>query len=89
MTNTTTIPPEAAEAAAKNHYEVWRDYNGTRSQTLPWEDIGPVEQEIHRETARAACLAMLAKWSGMYRTDNPSFLPAIILPLNTEPSDDK
>lgn len=62
LTDRITIPPAALEAAAKDHYEVWRDYNGIRSQTFPWEDIGLVEQEIHRETARAACLAMLSAW---------------------------
>jgi hypothetical protein len=66
-----TIPPEALEAAE----------NAVREALEPGYPAGP------RYIARAACLAMLRSWLGMWTSASVGN-GSIILPL-TEPSDDK
>ena len=81
-----TIPPEALEAAAEDIYNHWQfSFTGK----VPWVPGGnSLMQEKARDLARAACLAMLAAWPGMftykYHDDTTT---ALILPL-TENSND-
>jgi hypothetical protein len=79
-----TIPPEALEEAARAIYDILegavanQDYG---RQMRQWEQA--------QELARAACLAMLKAWPGMftykYHDDTTT---ALILPLPKENTND-
>jgi hypothetical protein len=71
------IPSEAVEAGAKALCKEAR---------LFWPDLNDAEHDIMRAEARAAFLAMLENWPGVYRTHST---PQIILPLPQENSDDQ
>ena len=80
MTRSTdiTIPPEALEAAKLEaavaiHRLVEPD---TRVHELTEDEVG--------EIARAACLAMLKAWPGMWHIEPIDFEGKIILPLPPE-----
>jgi hypothetical protein len=76
-----TIPPEALEAAA---VDLYYDAHGN---SITWEDAPSWVRDNFRRKARAACLAMLRAWPGMWTSASVGN-GSIILPL-TEPSDDK
>jgi hypothetical protein len=78
-----TIPPEALEAAA------------IEMAPAPWSMYTEDAQEHFRRKAHAACRAMLRSWPGVdfgtmiFVAADESYKPHIILPLPTEPSNDK
>lgn len=87
MTDTITIPPEAVEAAAKDLCRAMGNdpedvqSDGENEWPLWWEFLKP---------ARAALLAGLRAWPGMYVEDRLTpWDNRIILPLPQEPSDGK
>lgn len=67
------IPDEVVEAAAKAEYELWRDQNEIRSDTLAWEDIDEDVRQSHRDGVRAAITAALAAWPGATREIRQGF----------------
>lgn len=78
-----TIPPEALEAGARvlhANLELFED--------LPWEDLSDADQDEYREQIRAAFLAMINAWPGMftykYHDDKTT---ALILPLAENSND--
>jgi hypothetical protein len=87
MTNPVHIPPKALEAAARalckedgRIPDAFAGPDGMRG-FLAWEQYKP--------KARAACLAMLRSWPGMFdATFDGNGARGIILPL-TESNDDK
>jgi hypothetical protein len=82
-----TIPAAVVEAVAVAEWDAERARIG--DCTLPlFEELHPVVKKLKLENAHVACLAMLAAWPGMYRTDSTLFSPALILPLPTEASDE-
>lgn len=96
MSNDIIIPPEALEAAAKARYEKWAEqtradeqFDGYAIELLcpPWSDINEDYRAELMEQERAACLAMLKNWPGMFGTeleDCTGVYRKIILPLPKE-----
>lgn len=89
-----TIPPAALEAAAKADHIKWIDYASVgddRSQCPTWEDLDAEQKAEAIERARAACLAMLNAWPGMYEdslilSGAGTAISAIILPSRENPN---
>lgn len=74
-----TIPTEALEAAA------------IEMAPAPWSMYTEEAKEHFRKKARAACLAMLREWPyrmGPHLVKGYTDLPAFILPLTQEPTND-
>lgn len=90
---TITIPPEALEAGARAVYFAFTEVNIGDGEDR-WDRLLPRYRAEYREQARAACLAMLKAWPGMWNEqENGSKVlfdgtPNLILPL-TETHDDK
>ena len=79
-----TIPPEGLEGAAEDIYNHWQfSFTGK----VPWVPGGnSLMQEKARDLARAACLAMLKAWPGMFPQVGYHGME-IILPLPKENTD--
>lgn len=70
-----SIPPEALEAAARAHAKMNEGHD-------EW-------WFLHVDKVRAACLAMLKHWPGMWHINAVDFEGKIILPLPKENTNDK
>ena len=78
---TITIPPEALEKAARDIFRV-----GFDREPLPHDPFDEDRLAFARKYARAAALALLEAWPGMFMTDNWDGVESIILPLPQESS---
>ena len=80
-----TIPAAALEAGARKQ---------AKRDNVDWDQLNDIAKQLRIEDARACFLAMLAAWPGAktIRDDGRRqtyAIPAIILPLPQEASDDK
>jgi hypothetical protein len=90
------IPPEAVEAAARAAYYAFTEINIGDGEDR-WERLLPRFRAEYREQARAALLAGLRAWPGMWNEqENGSKVlfdgtPNLILPMQKNPdsADDK
>ena len=87
------ISPAALEAGARAIYLTFTEVNIGDGEDH-WERLLPQYRAEYREQARAACLAMLENWPGMFTClgdeDYPRKLKphdALILPLTEKPND--
>lgn len=87
------IPPAALEAGARASHNEWRNACAAENDEpieywQKWDDLTYVEKAGWIEQTRAAFLAMLDNWPGMY-DDALGRTGYIILPLPQEASDER
>ena len=93
-----TIPPAALEAGARAaHDQWWHECADEACEPVEnwreWDELDEWEQDSFRAQARAAFLAIVGAWEGakIIRDDGRRqtyAIPAIILPLPQEASDE-
>ena len=83
------IPPAALEAGARAIYLAFTEVNIGDGEDR-WDRLLPRYRAEYREQARAACLAMLQAWPGMYiGTDYLTADTQIKLPLPPQENSDE